>query len=61
MVLLALATEVLHWRANAAPGGPYDVLRDSLLVLTVSGVSVWCIVNGLHRPSKPIWRRPCTS
>ena len=48
MVVLTLATEEWGWRANASASTSYDLLRDGLMMMLVSGFSVWVIVNDMH-------------
>ena len=48
MVVLTLATEEWGWRTNATSSTSYDLLRDGLLMMLVSGFSVWVIVNDMH-------------
>lgn len=48
LVFMTLSTEVFHWRADSHASNNWDVLRDSLIILLVSGYAVWIIINDLH-------------
>jgi diguanylate cyclase (GGDEF)-like protein len=48
LVLLTLATELFHWRVDTSMSNGYELLRDSAMILGVSGFAVWVIMNDLH-------------
>jgi diguanylate cyclase (GGDEF)-like protein len=49
LVLLTLATEVLHWRRTGYVSPPLEQLRDVLTILVVSGLAIWLILNDLQK------------
>lgn len=49
MVVLTLATEAFGWRTNSSASSGYDLMRDALLMMMVSGFSVWIIVSDMHQ------------
>jgi diguanylate cyclase (GGDEF)-like protein len=48
LIFLTLATEVLHWRVDTPLTSGVGLLRDSLLILSVSGFAVWVTISDLH-------------
>jgi diguanylate cyclase (GGDEF)-like protein len=48
LLIMTLATEVFLWRVNSVPSSGWDQLRDTLIILMVSGFAVWVIVNDMH-------------
>jgi diguanylate cyclase len=49
LVVLTVATEVLHWRSNGYISPPFEQLRDVLTILGVSGLAVWLILSDLQK------------
>jgi diguanylate cyclase len=49
LVVLSVATEVLHWRSNGYISPPLEQLRDVLTILSVSGLAVWLILSDLQK------------
>jgi diguanylate cyclase len=49
LVVLTIATEVLHWRSNGYISPPFEQLRDVLTILGVSGLAVWLILSDLQK------------
>lgn len=49
IVFVTFSTEVWGWRDDGVQGGLWQTMVDTLVILTVSGFSVWVIINDLHR------------
>lgn len=49
ILFLTLATTEWGLRTNGAPGNPWQLAVDVLLILSVSGFSVWVVISDLHR------------
>ncbi|MDT7517041.1 putative bifunctional diguanylate cyclase/phosphodiesterase [Rhodoferax mekongensis] len=49
LLFITLATHTFSWRVNGYVTSPWEDLRDSLTILTVSGLVVWLILNDLQK------------
>lgn len=49
LLFITLSTHTFSWRVNGYVTSPWEDFRDSLTILTVSGLVVWLVLNDLQK------------